>query len=84
MPVSLLPRTTLDCTRKRGDISDVVHASLDAADLAAAVAPATAHHQISDITLTLPGVWTSTVVVDGTACVGGNAISFASTFDEVW
>lgn len=44
----------------------------------------TQHHQISSITLMLPGVSTSTVVIDGTACVGGNAISFASIFDEVW
>ncbi|CAN0197835.1 unnamed protein product, partial [Hapterophycus canaliculatus] len=39
---------------------------------------------MSNITLLLPGVSVSTAVIDGTACVGGNAISFVSAFDEVW
>lgn len=40
--------------------------------------------QMSNIALLLPGVTASTTIVDGTACVGGNAISFVSAFDEVW
>lgn len=36
------------------------------------------------IALALPGVGASTLVVDGTACVGGNAMSFAASFEEVW
>ncbi|CAN0350476.1 unnamed protein product [Ectocarpus sp. 12 AP-2014] len=39
---------------------------------------------MTKIALLLPGVSASTAVVDGTACVGGNAISFVSAFDEVW
>ncbi|CAM9565206.1 unnamed protein product [Scytosiphon promiscuus] len=40
--------------------------------------------EMSNIALLLPGVSVATAVIDGTACVGGNAISFVSAFDEVW
>ncbi|CAN0481895.1 unnamed protein product, partial [Laminaria digitata] len=40
--------------------------------------------QISSIALLLPEVTEATAVVDATACVGGNAISFANSFQEVW
>ncbi|CBJ32895.1 conserved unknown protein [Ectocarpus siliculosus] len=40
--------------------------------------------EMTKIALLLPGVSASTAIVDGTACVGGNAISFVSAFDEVW
>ncbi|CAM9827099.1 unnamed protein product, partial [Pylaiella littoralis] len=40
--------------------------------------------EMSNVALLLPGVTSTTAIVDGTACVGGNAISFVSAFDEVW
>lgn len=42
--------------------------------------------QITDMVKALPGVDSSTRIVDGTACVGGNVISFAAdgAFSEVW
>lgn len=40
--------------------------------------------QISNVALMLPGVSAATLIVDGTACVGGNVLSFAASFDEVW
>jgi hypothetical protein len=43
------------------------------------------HHtlQITEILLALPGVDSGTPVIDGTACVGGNVISFAAHFEHV-